>query len=149
MKKLFASIAFAALAAAALIAPIDQASADTPNFGVSTPGVVLMPIQIAGQVDDDVTGAATFQLPFRAKILGVTATARASGGDTPTLAIKVLDDGTTVLSAPIAVTAGEIGEGALAAPVVTDESEISIDLDLGGTNPTWDDISILITLVRF
>ncbi|MEQ8605179.1 MAG: hypothetical protein RIB45_17845 [Marivibrio sp.] len=148
MKKLLAPLAFAGLAAAALLVPIDRAQADTPNLGVATPGVVLMPIQLSGQVGANVTGAATFQLPFKAKILGVTATARASGGTSPTLAIEVLDDGTTVLTAPIAVTAGTVSEGALAAPVVADESEISIDLDLGGTSPTWDDVSILITLVR-
>lgn len=141
-------LAALALAAAAIATPADQAAADTPNYSVATPGVVLLPVHLSGQYDADVTGVATVQLPFPARILGVSATARASGGSAPTLAVEVLDDGTTVLSAPIDVTAGAVAEGTLAAPVVADESEISIDLAFGGTSPTFDDIDILITLVR-
>lgn len=120
----------------------------TPNIPISTPGVVLVPLQLPGQYTADVTAVSRFKLPFAARVVGVSASARASGGSAPTLTVDVLDDGTSVLLAPIAVTAGAVAEGTVASPAVADESVITVDLAIGGTNPTWDDITVLLTLVR-
>lgn len=143
---LSALVTCAAIGVIILFAPPNQAA--TPNVAVATPGVVLMPVHLQGQFTADVTAVATLKLPFPARVLGVSASARASGGTSPTLTVDVLDDGTTVLSAPIAVTAGAVAEGTLAAPVIADESVITIDLAITGTNPTWDDVDVLITLIR-
>lgn len=146
--KCFASLALMACLAIPQISIIDTAKAATPNIGIATPGVFFVPIQLSGQVTADKTAAVKITLPFEAKVIGATATARASGGTTPTLAIDILDDGVTILSAPIAVTAGAVAEGTVSAPVIADESVVTVNLDLGGTSPTWDDITITLTLAR-
>ena len=137
-----------ALAAVAAIDP-DAARADTDNISVATPGVILLPFHLDGQFTATTADAATIKLPFEAKVIGISATARASGGTTPTLTVDVDDDDVALLASAISVTAGTVSEGTLAtSTVVADESEITIDLTIGGTNPTWDDIDILLTLVR-
>ena len=146
--KRFSLVKTAALCAGLLMAVCSPAFADTPNIPIATPGVVVLPLHLSGQVGADVDDAVTIKLPFPAKVIGVSATARASGGGTPTLAIDVLDDGTTILSAPIAITAGTVTEGTVSAPYIADESLLSVDLDLDGTDPTFDDITITFTLVR-
>ncbi|WP_316978044.1 hypothetical protein [Shumkonia mesophila] len=152
MKKLLTLCSLAVAIAAALLfnqlAPVDDARAATPNIAVATPGVQIVPIHLQGQFTADVTAVVRLKLPFPAKVLGVSASARASGGTTPTLTVDVLDDGTTILAAPIAVTAAAVAEGTLAAPTIADESVITVNLVITGTNPTWDDIDVVITLIR-
>ena len=74
-----------------------------------------------------------------------------AGAAIPQLDVDVNDDGTTILSSDITVTAGSVAEGTLAsttAATIADESVITIDLTIGGTSPTWDDIDVLITIYR-
>lgn len=115
---------------------------------IATPGVSAIPLVLSGQRTATTAAVALFKVPFAVRLLGVSASARASGGTTPTLAVDIQDDGASVLSAPIAVTAGAVAEGALAHPDVADESLITVDLAIGGTTPTWDDITVLLTVVR-
>lgn len=146
--KNFAAAAVLAILALSVITPVHDVRADTPNIAIATPGVVLVPVHLQGQFTATVTSAATLKLPFPAKVVGVSATARASGGTTPTLTVDVLDDASSVLSAPISVTAGAISEGAVATAKIADESVLTIDLTIGGGTPTWDDVDVLLTLVR-
>jgi len=53
-----------------------------------------------------------------------------------------------VLSAPIAITAGTVSEGTVSDSLLADESTITADLTIGGTSPTWNDIILLLTVVR-
>ena len=152
-KMLFRSMSLAAavLAAALFAAPLalaPAAQAATGNVAAGTPGVVLLPFHLDGQFTADTTAVVRLRLPFKAHVLGVSASARASGGTTPTLTVNVKDDGTTILSAPIAVTAAAVSEGTVTAPSIADESVITIDLVITGTSPTWDDVDVLITLFR-
>ena len=94
--------------------------AATQNFSVFVPGVVVIPIHISGQYTATTNPVAMFKLPFKAKLLGVSATARTSGGTSPTLTVDVEDDGTTVLSSAISVTAGTVSEGTIAAASIAD-----------------------------
>lgn len=148
MTKLKLLAAAIAVAAVFSLSAIEAPRADTPNLSVATPGVVLLPIHLQGQHTANVTAAARIKLPFPAKVLGVSASARASGGTTPTLTVDVLDDGVSMLSAPITVTAGAVAEGTVAAATVADESLLTVNLAIGGSTPTWDDIDVLVTLVR-
>ena len=125
------------------------ASAATANITPAISGVLVLPIHISGQVTATVANVVQFTLPFAAKVLGVSVTARASGGTSPTLTVMVEDDGVDILTGAISITAGTVSEGALiATPVIADESEITIDLVIGGSSPTWDDITVLTTLIR-
>ena len=134
-----------AVACASFFAP--AVLADTPNFPISTQ-VQMVPLVISGQYTATTTGVVQIKLPFKAKLVGVSASARASGGTTPTLTVNVKQGGSSVLSAPIAITAGAVAEGSIASAQLADESTLTVDLTIGGTSPTWNDITVLLTLAR-
>lgn len=144
-----AMLAFAVLAICAmqLSSPV-PAQAATTNYSPAVAQVEVIPIQISGQWTATTTSVSKFKLPFAAKLIGVSATARVSGGTTPTLTVNVKDDGTTVLSSAISITAGTVSEGTISAASIADESLITVDLTIGGTTPTWDDITVLLTVIR-
>lgn len=138
-------LALMVLALAALFAV--PAAAATQDYATDFP-VQMLPLHISGQRTTTTANVVKIKLPYKAKLVGVTATARASGGTTPTLTVDVLEAGTTVLSAPISITAGTVAAGTVSDATLADEALITVDLTIGGTNPTWDDISVLLTLVR-
>lgn len=142
MKKLIECLFWVALS----FGLMGTALADVQNYplGVS---VTQLPIMINGQRTATVTSVASFKLPAKMKLIGVSAKARASGGTTPTLTVDVLAASTSLLSAPLAVTAGAVSEGVIATSIIADETVVNINLAITGTTPTWDDISILLTLV--
>lgn len=121
--------------------------ADTPNFPIAT-SVQVVPLVISGQYTATTTGVVRVKMPFKAKLLGVSATARASGGTTPTLTVNVKQGAASVLAAPISITAGNVTEGSITSPQLDDEGTVTVDLTIGGTSPTWNDISVVLTLAR-
>lgn len=151
MQRILSSIqqvaVLAALVLAFAIGVAAPSNAATQNYITDVP-VQVIPLHLAGQYTANVTGAARFQLPYKARLIGVSASARASGGTSPTLTVDVKDDGASALSAPVAVTAGSVAEATIANAAVVDESVITVDLAIGGTSPTWNDITVLITVVR-
>jgi hypothetical protein len=140
-----ALIAFALIGAASVFAP--AAFAATPNYPL-TSQVEIISLHISGQYTATTTSAAKFTLPFKAKLIGVSAFARASGGTTPTLTVDLKLGATSVLSTPINLTAGTVTEGAITTATLPDESSMGVDLTIGGTSPTWNDMTVLITVVR-
>lgn len=150
MKKLLAIVALAAAVGLALwgIGEVGQAQGTTPNVAVGAGDVVVIPLHISGQYTATTAGVAKFTLPFEANVLGVSATARASGGTSPTLTIDVKEGGTTILSAPVSITAGTVAEGTVTDALLADESTMTVDFTIGGTSPTWNDMTVLVTLVR-
>lgn len=147
MRKLkYKFLALAALALSALIiTPV--AVADTTNYPL-TVQTSIIPFHISGQYTATTAGVVRFKLPYAAKLIGVSATARASGGTSSTLTVDVKEAGTTVLSAPVSITAGTVSEGTITDTLLADESTITADLTIGGTSPTWNDITLLLTVVR-
>lgn len=123
------------------------AHAATPNYNLNA-DVEVIAFHISGQYTTTTAGVVKFALPFPAKLVGVSTTARASGGTSPTLTVDVKAGGTTVLSAPISVTAGTVAEGTITTSTLADEAAITADLTIGGTTPTWNDITLLLTVVR-
>lgn len=151
-RSLMAVAAVAAMAIMTLVPVPDwtrDANAATPNYAVGTGvDVVVIPLHISGQYTASTTAVARFTLPFPAQLIGVSASARASGGTSPTLTVDLLQTAVSVLSAPISVTAGAVTEGTIATSALTDEAAITVNLAITGTSPTWNDIVVLITLVR-
>lgn len=152
MKKSFSkngSLAFAAVlmigVAMGSVMP-GGAQAATQNYSLDV-NVTPVPIILSGQRTATTTSVASIKVPAKMKLIGVSATARASGGTTPTLTVDVLAASTSLLSAPFAVTAGAIAEGTIATATIADETVVNINLAITGTNPTWDDISVLLTFV--
>lgn len=147
MQKTINLVLAALCALFAALAPAGAALAATPNYA---PGydVVAIPITLAGQRTATAAAVAGFKLPFPAKVIGVSASARASGGTSPTLTVDVKEAGTSILSAPVSVTAGAYAEATVSDSALADEAAITVDLAIGGTSPTWDDITVFITVVR-
>lgn len=135
------------LAVAAVMAPI-QSIAATTNYSPQTAGIVVIPFHLSGQYTATATGVVKFTLPFKAKVLSVQANARASGGTTPTLTVDVLNGSTSMLSAPISITAGTVAEGTITTATHADESTINVNLAIGGSSPTWNDITVVLTVLR-
>ena len=135
-----------AMLAGAFTAP--SAIAATPNYAISQPGVLVIPFHISGQYTATTANVVKFAMPFKCRIVGVGATARASGGTTPTLTVDLKDDTVSALSSAIAITAGTYSEGTIANAVVADESVMTVDFTITGTSPTWNDITVFITVLR-
>jgi hypothetical protein len=143
-----ATIITVAFALAALLPVPQPASAATPNVAVGAGSVVVIPFHVSGQYTATTNNVIKFAMPFPCRLLGVGAIARASGGTSPTLTVDLLNGGTSVLSSAISITAGTYSEGTISTATVADEAVMSVNLTIGGTSPTWNDITILITAVR-
>ena len=129
------------------LATLPKAEAAVSNVPVGS-GVMVFPFHISGQYTVTTASVVKFNMPQPCQLIGVGATARASGGTTPTLTVNVKEAGTTVLSAPISVTAGTWGEGTITDSSIADEAAVTVDLTIGGTSPTWNDITVLLTCAR-
>ncbi len=134
------------LVAFTLIPAAGMAAISNPS--PASAGYMVVPFHISGQYTATTAGVVKFQLPFKAQVLGISATARASGGTSPTLTVDVKEAGTTILSAPVSITAGTVAEGTVTDASLADESAITVDLTIGGTSPTWNDITVLLVLKR-
>lgn len=150
MKRLKTSIlaaAFGIALAVAALFPAPPAAAATPNVAVGAGQVMVLPVFIAGQRTATVTPV-KFNMPQPCDMIGVSATARASGGTSPTLTVDVQDDAVSILSSAISITAGTVSEGTISTAAIADESVMTVVLTIGGTSPTWDDIMVLMTCAR-
>ena len=143
LRSLLIGFSLAVLAAVSAV-PVQAATA---NYPLGTQ-VSIIPFHISGQYTASTTAVVRFTLPYKAKLIGVSSTARASGGTSPTLTVDVKSGGTTVLSTPTAITAGTVAESVITVSTLADEASITVDLAITGTSPTWNDITILLTVVR-
>ena len=126
----------------------DRVDAATQNYSEVVTGVQIVSLPIMGTYTATRTGIVTFQIPFKAKVLGVSAKARASSGTTPTLTVDVKEGGTSILSAPFSVYSSAVTEGTISDKTIADEATISVDLTIGGDTPVWEDITTILTLRR-
>lgn len=126
------------------------ARAATDNYAAAIPGVVAFTFQYDGQFTTTTAGVTRFAMPFKARVLSAQASCNTIGGSaTPTNSVDINDDGTTILSADIAVTTADtVGFGTIASPVIADESVISIDFTITGTSPTFDDCTVVLIVIR-
>ena len=126
----------------------DRAEADTQNYSEVVTGVQIVSLPIMGIYTATRTGIVTFQIPFKAKVLGVSAKARASSGTTPTLTVDVKEGGVSILSAPFSVYSSAVTEGTISDKTIADEATVTVDLTIGGGSPVWEDIMAILTLRR-
>ena len=130
------------------ILPMQSAKAAVTNYPEVINGIQVIPFHISGQYTATTASVVKFNIPFKAQVMGVSATARASGGTSPTLTVDVKEAGTTILSSAISITAGTVSEGTVSDTSLADEAAITVDFTIGGTTPTWNDITVLITVRR-
>ncbi|MEW6332454.1 MAG: hypothetical protein AB1560_13435 [Pseudomonadota bacterium] len=145
----FKKILLAALLALAVFLPA-VAPADTPNYPIANPGLVVFTFQYDGQFTTTTAGVTRFAMPFKARVIGAQASCNTIGGSaTPTNSVDINDDGTTILSADMGVdTADTVESGTIASPSIADESVITIDFTITGTSPTFDDCTVVLVVMR-
>ncbi len=145
---IFMALLFAFMMVGGPWGPPESSEADTQNYSEVVTGVQFVSLPIMGTYTASRTGIVTFQIPFKAKVLGVSAKARSEAGTTPTLTVDVKENGTTILSAPFSVYSSAITAGTISDSTLADESTISIDLAIGGTSPNYQDITVILPLRR-
>lgn len=121
-----------------------NAVASTQNY--SGVPLVTMPVYIQ-QATASASSVASFQIPAKMKLIGMSATARAASGVTDTLTLNLRAGATAAISAPLAVSSVAVSEATITTSTIPDETVIHIDTAVGGTNPAWYDISVLLTLI--
>ena len=148
MKKLFTSVIGLVLALVLLL-PIAPASAATTNYSSAVPGIVPFTFFMDGQFTTTQTGVIKFNMPFKARLIGAQISCEAVTGTSPQNAVDIKDDGTTVLSATMDVTAADtVVEGTVSAPAIADESVMTVDFTITGTSPTFDDCVLILLVAR-
>ena len=124
-----------------------SAFAATNNPATGAPGYTPMAIPLQGTYSSSTTAAVTWKAPTGYRVMHASVTARAVTGTNPTLTVDVKSAGTSILSAPVAVTAGSITDAVLGtSPKLVDEGAVSVNLAIGGTAPKWRDITLFMLL---
>lgn len=100
---------------------------------------------ITRQLTASVAGLLAFQVPCDGELIEISRYARTSGGTSPTLSLSIKKGGATLTS--VGVTAGTASGTEVSYPVAKGDT-ITVDAALGGTNPTWDDVSLMLTFRR-
>ena len=103
-----------------------------------------------GQYSSTVNPVAKFQMPFAATLVEVSACARAAdnGDGDETYTVDIEEAGTTVLDAAIAISRDAPGTpvvGTITDSTIADNAAIEVVLTIGGTSPTLDDLTVLLT----
>ena len=128
-----------------------KASAAIANSKLAAPkSYFTMLIHHEGQEGATVDPISIFQMPFAATLTEVSVAARAtdSGNANETYTVDIEEAGTSVLSAAISIdrdapqtpVVGVVSDAAIA-----DNAKMTAVLTLGGTSPTIDDLTILLT----
>ena len=101
-----------------------------------------------GQYTSTVDPISTFQMPFSATLVEVSASARSidtTDGD-ETYTVDLEEAGTTVLSSAISITASNTPVvGTISDALIADNAKMEVVLTLGGTTPALDDLTVLLT----
>lgn len=130
--------------AATLTTPAPEAQAAVTNYAPGVAQVSVIPLHLSGSYAASTTAAAKFKMPFPCKLIGAGAVPRALTGSSNTVDVQL--GGVSVLSAPIAMTAGTYTEGTITTSTITDEGAITVDLAI--PSGTLVDTTVLLTCVR-
>jgi len=161
MRRFWTVMIVLALAIAPLVLPVahewsikgapwaqQEAAAATVNISPASSNYHILTFTLNRQYIATTAGVLRFKMPYPATLITVQATARASGGTSPTLTVDILETAVSVLSAPVAVTAGTVAEATITDANIADEAVVTANLAITGTSPTWDDITIVLVVAR-
>lgn len=127
---------------------------NTPNGGARG---YTMVVQLSGDLTATTANLARVKLNGRHVVLGVDAIARASTGTGQSCALDLTVGGSSILAAPLAVTATAATSATMVnltassgpyRPVIADEGILSVNATLAGTNPVFKDITLSVHLAR-
>lgn len=147
-------IAMLAIAALLALAPqvgqkpfelVPSAQAATPNVAVGGAGVFLIPLHLSTTYSTTTTSVVKFNMPMPCDMIGVGAVPRALTGGVNSVDVKL--GGTTILAAPMNMTAGTYTEGTITTSAIGDEGVITVDLNIPGSS-SLTDTTVIMTCVR-
>jgi hypothetical protein len=128
------------------------ASAAIDNTKLASPNAHFMfALTSDGQYTAGLTSLRTFIMPYAATLVEVSACARdiKTTAGNEVYSVNVLEAGTTVLSSMINLVADDTPVvGSISDASLADNAKISVDLDMGGTSPTIDDITVFLTFKK-
>jgi hypothetical protein len=106
-----------------------------------------VPLAAQGQITSTLDPVFTFQMPFSATLVEVSATIRAiTTGGAETYTVDLEEAGTTVLNAPISIIASNTPVvGVVDDATIADNAKMEVVLTLGGASPTVDNLTVLCT----
>ena len=117
------------------------------DLPVGDPSPMVLTFHLSGNHAGAKAAVVRFTMPFKMRIDAVQVSCDGIQGSPTSADFDVNDDGTTILSADIAVTVADaIVDGSIVADtVVAKDSVMTIDLAFtGGSTPSIDDATILI-----
>lgn len=119
------------------------AAAAVTNYPPGVP-VYALPINIAGPHTATATPV-RFKLPYAGRLIGFSASAATVSG---TITVDFQAAGSTLLSAPVTLTAATVTEATVTTSAVADEAELTVVLTISGGSPTVSGITVLPTFLR-
>jgi hypothetical protein len=128
------------------------ALAATINPSPASSGYMVLPVTMTRAITAvSAPVIARIQLPYPATVVGVTASCEtadyASTDEVYTIDVK--EGATTILSAPIDLVAADtVYTGTLADTTIADEAVLTVILDVSGTTPSVEDVTVLLILKR-
>jgi hypothetical protein len=128
------------------------ALAATVNPSPASPGYMVLPVTMNRAVTTvSAPVIARIQMPFPATVVGVTASLETGDYSSTDEAYKidVKEGANSILSAPINMLAADtVYAGTLADTAIADEAVVTVVLDVAGTTPSVEDVTVLLVLKR-
>lgn len=126
-----------------------SSSAAIVNTQLASPkSYFTVPLTSDGQHTTTVDNIRCFQMPWAATLTEVSACARDldTANADEVYSVDVLEAGVSVLSAVINLTADNTPVvGTVSDSSIADNAKVTVDLDMGGTSPALDDLTVFLT----
>ncbi|MBE0596847.1 MAG: hypothetical protein IH614_06245 [Desulfuromonadales bacterium] len=152
MKQRFALFLLPLLLWCVMAVPAIPAAAATTNFSEAIPGIQVVAITMNRAVTAvSAPVIARMQFPFKAEVLGVSASCETAdyASTDETYKIDVKEGANSIFSTPINMLAADtVYEGAIADRSIADEAVVTVVLDVAGTTPSVEDVTVLLTVRR-
>lgn len=135
-----------------LCVPVPPASAATANPSPASPGYMAVPITMNRAVTTvSAPVIARIKAPWPATVIGVTASCETAdyASTDEHYKIDIKEGASSILSAPIDMVAADtVYDGTLSDTTIADEAVLTVILDVSGTTPSVEDVSVLLLLKR-
>jgi hypothetical protein len=120
-----------------------------PSYGSHVNNLETFVWSLPGDRDATALEAISFDAPWAGALVHFEVSARASTGTSETCDVDIQQGTTSLLGSAVAVTAAARTEGTLAAAnTFAKDTQISVDLTLGGTSPVFSDVTIVAMFER-
>lgn len=135
-----------------LCVPTPPASAATANPSPASSGYMMLPLTFDRAVTTvSAPVIARIKTPWPATVVGVTASCETAdyASTDEHYKIDIKEGATSILSAPIDMVAADtVYDGTVSDTTLADEAVLTVILDVTGTTPSVEDVSVLLILKR-